>query len=438
MSSFLERRSNTISSELTENVLSVGVQFRNDTLDEVESSLNELDRLIQTLGGRVVETIIQRRLKPDPSLFIGKGKAEEIGVLLKEKECDLVAFDQELTGTQQRNLEKVLNCRVIDRTGIILDIFSKHARTKEAKNQVELATLEYLSTHLTRKWTHLERQRGGIGLKGVGEKQIELDRRMIRSRISKLKAEIAHQAQDRSVQRRHRDKFLRVAIVGYTNAGKSTLMNNLTHSNVYVDDRLFATLDSTVRIIDPKTRPPILLSDTVGFIDKLPHSLVASFRSTLQEVLEADVLLHVVDMSSPFFLEQMEVTKNVLDEIGAGSKPTFLVFNKADLVKEIFLPKILERKYIDCVSVSAFRPADMRRLRESIFGYFERDMMDLELTVPYSEPWLQSQIHEFSKVIKKDYLEEGAHFHIRVMRSTANWLGLLDKPGVTIKTNNHE
>ncbi|NBX75577.1 MAG: GTPase HflX [Proteobacteria bacterium] len=436
MSSFLERRSNTISSDLTEYVLSVGVQFRDDTLDEVESSLSELDRLIQTLGGKVVETIIQRRIKPDPSLFIGKGKAEEIALLIKEKECDLVAFDQELTGTQQRNLEKILNCRVIDRTGIILDIFSKHARTKEAKNQVELAMLEYLSTHLTRKWTHLERQRGGIGLKGVGEKQIELDRRMIRSRISKLKAEIAHQAQDRSIQRRHRDKFLRVAIVGYTNAGKSTLMNNLTHSNVYVDDRLFATLDSTVRIIDPKTRPPILLSDTVGFIDKLPHGLVASFRSTLQEVLEADVLLHVVDMSSPYFLEQMEVTKNVLEEIGAGTKPTFLVFNKADLVKEIFLPKILERKYIDCVSVSAFRPADMRRLRESIFGYFERDMMDLELTVPYSDTWLQSQIHEFSKVIKKDYLEEGAHFHIRVMRSTANWLGLLEKPGVTIKVNN--
>ncbi|NDC24435.1 MAG: GTPase HflX [Proteobacteria bacterium] len=284
-----------------------------------------------------------------------------------------------------------------------------------------------------RRWTHLERQRGGIGLKGVGEKQIELDRRMIRSRIAKLKTEIAHQAQDRSLQRRHRDKFLRVAIVGYTNAGKSTLMNNLTHSNVYVDDRLFATLDSTVRIIDPKTRPPILLSDTVGFIDKLPHGLVASFRSTLQEVLEADVLLHVVDMSSPYYMEQMEVTKKVLEEIGAGDNPTFLVFNKADLVKEIFLPKILERKYIDCIAVSAFKPMDMRRLREAIFSYFERDMMELEITVPYSDTWLQSQIHEFSKVINKVYLEEGAHFQIRVMRSTANWLRLLEKPGVVIK-----
>jgi|688.fasta_scaffold95999_2 GTP-binding protein HflX len=433
MSSFLEKRSNTISAELTENVISVGVQFREDTIEEVESSLDELERLIQTLGGQVIETVIQRRSKPDPSLFIGRGKVEEIAVVVKEKKCDLVAFDQELSGTQQRNLEKLLCCRVIDRTGIILDIFSKHARTKEAKNQVELATLEYLSNHLTRRWTHLERQRGGIGLKGVGEKQIELDRRMIRSRISKLKAEIAHQAEDRSLQRRHRDKFLRVAIVGYTNAGKSTLMNNLTHSNVYVDDRLFATLDSTVRIIDPKTRPPILLSDTVGFIDKLPHGLVASFRSTLQEVLEADVLLHVVDMSSPFYLEQMNVTKKVLEEIGAGDNPTFLVFNKADLVKEVFLPKILERKYIDCIAVSALRAPDMRRLREAIFSYFERDMMEIEITVPYSDTWLQSQIHEYSKVVKKDYLEEGARFQIRVMRSTANWLGLLDKPGVVIK-----
>jgi len=427
MSSFLERRSHTLSADRTEKVLAVSLQFPHETIDDVENSLEELQRLIKTLGGEISHSLIQKRSRPDPALFVGKGKADEIAELLKESKYDLVAFDQELTGTQQRNLERVLKCRVIDRTGIILDIFSKHARTKEAKDQVELATLEYLLTHLTRKWTHLERQRGGIGLKGVGEKQIELDRRMIRSRISKLKSEIAHQAQDRAVQRRHRDRFLRVALVGYTNAGKSTLMNNLTHSNVFVDDRVFATLDSTVRVIDPKTRPPILLSDTVGFIKKLPHNLVASFRSTLQEVLEADVLLHVVDMSSPSFLEQMEVTKGVLEEIGAGDKPTFLVFNKADLVKEIFLPKILERKYIDCVAVSSLRPPDMKRLRNAIFSYFEKDMMDLEILVPYTDTYLQSQIHEFSKVVKKEYREEGAYFEIRIMKSTAQWLGLLEK-----------
>lgn len=427
MSSFLERRSQTYSADRTEQVLAVSLHLPHETEDDIHNSLSELERLIQTLGGKVCHSLIQKRSRPDPSLFIGTGKAAEIAELLKETKYDLVAFDQELTGTQQRNLEKFLKCRVIDRTGIILDIFSKHARTKEAKNQVELATLEYLLTHLTRKWTHLERQRGGIGLKGVGEKQIELDRRMIRSRISKLKGEIAHQAQDRAIQRRHRDRFLRVALVGYTNAGKSTLMNNLTHSNVFVDNRVFATLDSTVRIIDPKTRPPILMSDTVGFIKKLPHNLVASFRSTLQEVLEADLLLHVVDMSSPYFLEQMEVTKQVLDELGAVNNPTFLVFNKADKVKEVFLPKILERKYIDCVAVSSFRPADMSRLRNAIFSYFERDMMDIQLLIPYSDTHLQSQIHEFSKIVHKEYREEGAFFQIRIMKSTAQWLGLLEK-----------
>jgi GTPase len=337
----------------------------------------------------------------------------------------LIAFDGELSGSQQRNLEKEVGCRVVDRTGVILDIFSQHARTKEAKNQVELASLEYLATHLTRRWTHLERQKGGIGMRGVGEKQIELDRRLIRARISKLKAELEHFNRDRSTQRLHRgDKFLRVAIVGYTNAGKSTLMNRLTASEVFVDDRLFATLDSTVRIIDPKTRPPILLSDTVGFIEKLPHSLVASFRSTLQEVLEADLLLHVVDLSADTYSNQIEVTNEVLKEIGAGDKPSLLVFNKADLVKEYFLPKILERSYIGSVVVSSFRPADMIRTRNAIYDFFERDMVEMEMVVPYQDTWLQAQIHEYSKVLKKDYLEDGAHFRIRVMRSTASWLKL--------------
>ena len=271
-----------------ERVLMVSVQLPDESDDETQNALEELERLIETLGGTVVDSLIQKRQRPDPAMFIGRGKAEEIAIRITEMDCTLVAFDNELSGTQQKNLEKEINCRVVDRTGIILDIFSKHARTKEAKNQVELASLEYLASHLTRRWTHLERQRGGIGMRGIGERQIELDRRQIRARISRLKDELSHSTRERAIQRLHRDKFLRVAIVGYTNAGKSTVMNNLTASEVYVDDRLFATLDSTVRIIDPKTRPPILLSDTVGFIDKLPHSLVASFRSTLQEVLEAD------------------------------------------------------------------------------------------------------------------------------------------------------
>ncbi len=407
-----------------EKVYTVGILLQGmDELDFAES-LDELKRLVETLGGQVLETTTQKREKPSASSYIGKGKAEEIGKHAKELGCTLIAFDTELSGTQIKTLEEITQNRVIDRTGVILDIFHRHARSKESKNQVELASLEYLITRLTRRWTHLERQKGGIGLKGVGERQIELDRRMIRSRISRLKQEIKHAAEERATQRRHRDHFLRVALVGYTNAGKSTLMNNLTLSEVLVEDRLFATLDSTVRVIDPKTRPPILLSDTVGFIDKLPHALVASFRSTLQEVLEADLLLHVVDLSSPRYMEQLEVTRKVLEEIGAGDRPAMLVFNKADLVQEVFLPRILERSYINSVVVSALRPPDMKRLRQALYDYFERDMIEMEVVVPYDNTFLHSRIHEFSKVLETDYVEEGARFKIRIMKSTANWLKL--------------
>lgn len=427
----IKKNKSTQSTSDTERVLLVGVQFRDDTDEDVTASLDELARLVETLGATVAERSVQKRATPSPALFIGQGKANELKELVEQLDCTLVAFDGELSGGQQKNLEKALDCRVIDRTGIIIDIFVRHARTKEAKMQVEVASLEYLASHLTRRWTHLERQRGGIGMRGVGERQIELDRRLIRSRIGKLRTQLEHMELNRSVQASHRDRFLRVAICGYTNAGKSTLMNALTVSDVYVDDRLFATLDSTVRVIDPKTRPPILLSDTVGFIKKLPHSLVASFRSTLMEVVECDLLLHVVDLSAPNYAEQIKVTREVLDEIGAGEKPSLLVFNKADLVKEFFLPKILERRYLDSHVVSAHRPEDVTRLRDAIYAYFEREMLELEVIVSYQDTWLQSQIHEYSKVIEKDYLEEGARFKIRIMRSDAKWLKLFEKGSVS-------
>lgn len=417
------------STKFRERVLLVAVQLPPETDEGLLHSLEELQRLVETLGGETLGSVTQRRYVPEPATFIGRGKAEEIAQKAEETEATLVAFDNELNGTQLRNLEKIFNVRVIDRTGVILDIFSRHARSKEAKVQVELATLEYLSSRLTRRWTHLERQRGGIGLRGVGEKQIELDRRLIRGRIAKLKDQLEHMASERATQRRHRDRYIRVAIVGYTNAGKSTLLNRLTSAEVLVDDRLFATLDSTVRLIDPKTKPPILLSDTVGFIKKLPHSLVASFRSTLQEVLEADLLLHVVNLASPTYEEEMAVTQAVLEEIGAKETPSFLVFNKADLVEDKILPKLLLRRYVHSIVVSALNDEDIHKLRDAIYHYFEQEMLELDVVIPYGNAWLAAKIHEFSKVLDENYIEEGTKMKIRILRADARWLKLIEESG---------
>ncbi|MCB0416117.1 MAG: GTPase HflX [Bdellovibrionales bacterium] len=416
--------SRTIRTREREPVLLAGVQLPPETDEVMHNSMEELARLVDTVGGKVVDRTVQKRYAPDPATFIGRGKAEEIAERIKELGCNLVVFDNELSGGQQENLEQILKARIVDRTGVILDIFAKHARSKEAKRQVEMATLQYVASRLTRRWTHLGRQKGGIGLRGLGEKQIELDRRQIRSRLARLKKEVEHSAQDRATQRSHRDKFLRVAIVGYTNAGKSTLMNALTTAEVLVDDQLFATLDSTVRIIDPKTRPPILLSDTVGFIKKLPHTLVASFRSTLQEVIEADLLLHVVDLSSPTYEEEIEVTKAVLEEIGAGAKPRMLVFNKVDQVKDFLLPKLLARRHGAKQVISALNPEDAKRLREAIYEFFEKDMVEMTVILPYSNTYLQSQVHQYSKVLETRYVDDGVWIKTRIMRADANRLKL--------------
>ncbi len=418
--------------EYKEKVLLFVVKLKDQKYEEVEKCLLELKRLVETLGGEVVASFIQKRELPSPATFIGKGKAFELKKYVIENDIDLVVFDNELSGSQHRELEKILDCRVTDRTGVILDIFSKHARSREAKNQVDLAKLEYLLTHLTHRWTHLERQRGGIGLRGVGEKQLELDRRIIRKRIARLKEKILASLKDKNVQNLKRQKFIKVSIVGYTNAGKSTLMNNLTASDVYVDDSLFATLDSTVRIIDPKTKPPILISDTVGFIDKLPHSLIASFRSTLQQVLDADLLLHVVDVSEPTYLDNLEASKRVLKEINAHEKPTLLVFNKVDKIDSVFLPKILERKFKNSLVLSALNKRDMARLRNVIYEYFETNMTELEILVPYSDVKLQSEIYEYSKIVEKKFLENHIKFRIKMMTADLNRLKLLERGAKTL------
>lgn len=327
----MEKRGVNIEHAAHERVALVGMQFYRNRGGRyaLEDYLDELSMLAQTAGGEEVVRFTQNAQAPDPRTYVGRGKAEEIAVAVKEQEIDTVIFDDELSPSQQRNLEEALQCKVIDRTGLILDIFAQRARTAYAKTQVELAQYQYLLPRLAGMWTHLERQQGGIGMRGPGEREIETDRRIARLRISKLKQELESIDRQMATQRKQRGGIARVALVGYTNVGKSTLLNRLTGENVYVEHQLFATLDTTVRRVSYGPTS-YLLADTVGFIRKLPTQLVEAFKSTLDEVREADILLHVIDLSHPAWEEQMATVNETLREIGAADKPVILVFNKID------------------------------------------------------------------------------------------------------------
>ncbi len=312
-----------------EKAILVGVSLKKDKENKVKEFLDELEFLAITAGAITVKKVIQRLENPDNKTYVRSGKLNEIKVLVEAEEIDLVVFDDELSASQLRNIEKVLECRVIDRTNLILDIFAKRAQTAHAKTQVELAQYQYIMPRLKGMWTHLERQKGGIGLKGPGEKEIETDRRIIRDKITKLKKDLERIDRQKVTQRKNRGRSIRVALIGYTNVGKSTLMNVLSKSKVFAENKLFATLDTTVRKVVVKNLP-FLMSDTVGFIRKLPHHLVESFKSTLDEVRESDLLLHVVDISHSNYLEQIETVQKTIHDIGAADKPTFLIFNKID------------------------------------------------------------------------------------------------------------
>ena len=321
-----------ITTRSAETAILVGVILQKQSEEEVNDFLEELEFLVETAGAITKRRFLQKVDTPNPKTFIGSGKVIEIKAYADENEIDLIIFDDELSPTQLRNLEKELERRVLDRTNLILDVFAQRAKTAYAKTQVELAQYQFLLPRLTRLWTHLERQRGGIGQRGPGETEIETDRRVIREKISKLKLELKKIDRQMSTQRQSRGNIVRVALVGYTNVGKSTIMNMLSKSEVFAEDKLFATLDTTVRKVVFENLP-FLLSDTVGFIRKLPHQLVESFKSTLDEVREADLLLHVVDISHPVFEEQLNVVVRTLQEISAADKPTLLVFNKIDAYK---------------------------------------------------------------------------------------------------------
>lgn len=368
-----------------ETAIIVGVQLKGQSDELIDDYLNELDFLAETAGAVVLRRFIQRLQTPNPRSFIGSGKVEEIKQYVNCNEVDLIIFDDELTASQLRNLEREFNKRILDRTNLILDIFAQRAKTAYAKTQVELAQYQYLLPRLTRMWTHLERQRGGIGLRGPGETEIETDRRVIRDRISKLKGELSTIDRQMATQRKNRGALVRVALVGYTNVGKSTIMNMLSKSDVFAEDKLFATLDTTVRkvVVD---NLPFLLSDTVGFIRKLPHQLVESFKSTLDEVREADVLLHIVDISHPSFDEQLTVVNHTLHDIGIDDKPTLLVFNKIDayqwvekeefdampMGKENFSLEDLKRTWMaksnsPCVFISAKHKSNIDEFKRALY-----------------------------------------------------------------------
>jgi GTP-binding protein HflX len=312
-----------------EKVILVGLIYGKQDERVVQEYLDELEFLAETAGAEIWERFTQRLVNPHPATFVGSGKLQEILDFVTVHEIDSVIFDDELSATQLRNIEKVIECKILDRTNLILDIFAKRAQTAHAKTQVELAQYQYLLPRLTRMWTHLERQQGGIGMRGPGESQIETDKRIILDKISLLKSELARIDKQMMVQRKNRGNMVRVALVGYTNVGKSTIMNMISKSDVFAEDKLFATLDTTVRKVVVGNLP-FLLTDTVGFIRKLPHHLVESFKSTLDETRESDILIHVVDIAHPGFEEQIEVVNKTLNDIGASDKPMIYLFNKID------------------------------------------------------------------------------------------------------------
>lgn len=314
---------------IPETAILVGIATRQQPMERVTEYLEELAFLVDTAGGIPVKRFIQKLEYPDPRTYVGKGKMVEIQKYMEENPADMVVFDDELSPSQIRNIERELKAKILDRNNLILDIFAKRAQTFHARTQVELAQCEYMLPRLTRMWTHLEKQRGGIGMRGPGEQEIETDRRNLRFRISLLKQKLKEIDKQMTVQRKNRREMIRVALVGYTNVGKSTIMNMLSKSDVFAENKLFATLDTTVRKVVIRDMP-FLLSDTVGFIRKLPHSLVESFKSTLDEVREADLLIHVVDISHADFEEQIAVVQETLTEIKASDKPTILLFNKID------------------------------------------------------------------------------------------------------------
>jgi len=401
----------------TEKVFLVGAELKGRTKWDIQDSLEELAELAATAGGKVVGAGSQKIEAPVAGTFIGSGKAAEFAKWCQQNGVDTVIFDDELSPAQSRNLEKLFECKILDRTSLILDIFAQRARTREGKLQVELAQLQHLLPRLTRYWSHLSRQKGGIGMRGgEGETQLEADRRKVQERIDRIKVELELVQRQRTTQRygRQRSQWPLASIVGYTNAGKSTLLNKLTGANVLAENKLFATLDPTTRRLRLPTNQNALLSDTVGFIRKLPHRLVDSFKATLEEVVQADLLVHVVDVSHPQAEAQIDAVNEVLKEIHADGKPTLMVFNKIDKVE---LPEIVQRflrHYHPAVAISAATGDGIPELLNALGAELRPIREFLQLKVPHEASDVIARLHDVGQVIERNYEGESAMFKARI------------------------
>jgi GTPase len=410
-----------IANRRTERVFLVGLELksRNGSGVDLQESLEELEELATTAGGEVVGQGVQRLEAPVAGTFIGSGKADEFAAHCHADDIDTVIFDDELSPAQTRNLEKIFECKILDRTALILDIFAHRARTREGKLQVELAQLQHLLPRLTRFWGHLSRHKGGIGMRGEGETQLETDRRRVQDRIARISEELEVVRRQRTTQRagRQRHYWPLASIVGYTNAGKSTLLNKLTGASSFVEDKLFATLDPMTRRLRLPTNQNVLLTDTVGFIRKLPHRLVESFKATLEEVVEADLLLHVVDCSHPQADSQIQAVNSVLDEIGAANKQTMMVFNKIDRLEDSsILFRFLER-FPHGVGISAITGEGISNLLQQLGGELKPPRDLVELRVPYQDSATIAKLHALGQVVEQDYEDGGsgmARFKARI------------------------
>ena len=408
----LDKQTGTASLQvMAERAILIGMEWgRNDSLWTVDDSLEELKQLADTAGATVIKKFIQKRPKPDPAFFIGRGKVQELALYAQQENIDLCIFDDELSPAQQRNIESVMGIRILDRTALILDIFAQRARTNEGKLQVELAQLQYTLPRIMGKGLMLSRLGGGIGTRGPGETKLEVDRRRIRDRIAFIKDQIEKVKAVRSLHRSKRKKnnVFEVSLVGYTNAGKSTLLNTLTNSDIYAKDQLFATLDPTTRQLTLPNKQEIIITDTVGFIQRLPHQLIAAFRSTLEVVTEADLLVHVIDVSHELYKEQAAAVHEVLKEIGAETKPVITVYNKIDKLPPD--SKLADRLALeeDTVCISAAKKLNLETLQQMIETHLKSKAVEVTLCIPYAETAKAAQLHETANVLEQEYTENGA------------------------------